>query len=102
MSVLKYKDPETGEIKKVGAPKQTITPASIGAAALGEDGKVLPEQLPDMSDTSLDPTGEVAEAGGIPAYVGKVAAPAFLYGTEDLEEGVSPLADGVLYFYSEE
>lgn len=30
MAVLKYKDPETGEIKVVGTPK--MTPESIGAA----------------------------------------------------------------------
>jgi hypothetical protein len=32
MSVLKYKDPETGEIKKVGSPSEKPTPEQIGAA----------------------------------------------------------------------
>ena len=83
MSVLKYKDPETGEIIKVGAPavegytkeevdrliegipvpdvsgqigvhnEDTAAHSDIRAtlrnkAELGEDGKVLPEQLPNM------------------------------------------------------
>ena len=36
MAVLKYKDPETGEIKKVGTPK--MTPEQIGAAPAYECG----------------------------------------------------------------
>ena len=46
-----------------------------GVASLGSDGKVPAGQLPKMD-----------------------YAPAYTYGTEDLEAGVSPLAEGVLYF----
>lgn len=57
MSVLKYKDPITGEVKKVGAP--IVSPEQIGAA------------------------------------------PAYEYGTEDLEAGETPLETGKLYFVYE-
>ena len=36
MSVLKYKDPVTGEVKKVGMP--AVTPEDIGAAPAYEYG----------------------------------------------------------------
>ena len=55
MSVMKYKDPTTGEVKKVGAPKvDTYTKTETDTllqnkADLGEDGKVPESQLPEIS-----------------------------------------------------
>lgn len=54
MSVMKYKDPTTGEVKKVGAPKiDTYTKTETDTllqkkADLGADGKVPESQLPSM------------------------------------------------------
>ena len=36
MSILKFKNPETGEWEKVGIPSQEITPEDIGAATVAQ------------------------------------------------------------------
>ena len=38
MAVLKYKDPETGEVRTVGTPPNNLTPHDIGAAPEYEYG----------------------------------------------------------------
>ena len=59
MSVMKYKDPKTGDIKKVGAPKYDVYSKDetntllLKKADLDENGKVLTTQLPDMNYAPL-------------------------------------------------
>lgn len=85
----------TWEAKKVG-------PADIGAAS-----KTHSHQKADIIDfpTAMAPeTHALTHASDgtdaiSPASIG--AAPAYLYGTTDLEEGVSQLATGQLYFVYE-
>jgi hypothetical protein len=62
MSVLKYKDPVTGEVKKVGSP-------SVDTYSRKEADEKF--------------------------------APGYTYGTNELEEGVTPLETGKLYFVYE-
>ena len=65
MAVLKYKDPETGKVKVVGAP-----------VVDAYDKDEVDDKLADK-------------------------APAYIYGTEDLTAGTSPLETGKLYFVYE-
>lgn len=62
------------------APKDHTHTADdvTGVAKLGADGKVLPEQLPEIK-----------------------TEPDYTYGTEDLVAGESELAEGKLYFVYE-
>ena len=65
MAVLKYKDPVTGEVKKVGSPVDAYTKVE--------------------TDTLLN-----------------TKAPAYTYGTEDIEEGsASPYENGHIHFIYE-
>lgn len=66
---------------EVGAAEKNHTHTATevaGVAVLGEDGKVLPEQLPEIK-----------------------TEPDYTYGTEDLVAGESELAEGKLYFVYE-
>lgn len=80
MSVLKYKDPVTGEVKTVGAP----------SSALVEAHNIDPESHSDIRE-SVRNAKAIAES----------KAPMYSYGTADLTPGVSPLASGTLYFVYE-
>ena len=71
MPVLKYKDPVTGKVKKVGSSPE------------------LPAHIADKNN----PHGVTA------AQVG--AAPAYTYSTTDLTAGVSNLETGKLYIVYE-
>ena len=82
MSVLKYKDPETGEIKTVGSPQIDVY-----------SKQVVDEKLSAHSNNKDNPHGITA------ARIG--AAPAYAYGTEDLTAGSSALETGKLYFVYE-
>jgi hypothetical protein len=75
MASLKYKDPTTGEWKKV---------------KLGDSFSAA---LVEHANNKNNPHKVTASQVG--------AAPAYTYGTEDLEEGVTPLATGVLHFVYE-
>ena len=76
MAVIKYKDPKTGEVKKVGAPvsdayTKAETDAKFEAAKTETDNKLATK------------------------------APAYSCGTTDLTAGVSALETGKLYFVYE-
>ena len=74
MSVLKYKDPETGEVKKVGTSNDPILKAHM--------------------NNKNNPHGVTRQQIG--------AAPAYTYGTEDIAEGsASPYENGHLHFIYE-
>ena len=76
MSVLKYKDPVTGEVKKVGAPSvEGYTKQEVDAKMAAMDNKL---------------TSSLA-----------TKAPAYTYGTSDLTAGQSALETGKLYFVYE-
>ena len=82
MSVMKYKDPDTGEVKKVGLPQvEVYSKAEV-------DAKL-----------STHTTNKNNPHGVTPSQIG--AAPAYTYGTEDLTAGSSSLATGKLYFVYE-
>lgn len=82
MSVLKYKDPETGEVKKVGAP-------SVDVYSKTE----VDAKLSAHTQNTNNPHGvTIAQIG---------AAPAYTYGTSDLTAGTSALETGKLYFVYE-
>lgn len=82
MAVIKYKDPETGEVKTVGAP-------SVDVYSKTEvDGK-----LASHASNKNNPHGVTASQIG--------AAPAYTYGTTDLTPGVSALTTGTLYIVYE-
>ena len=78
MAVWKYKDPETGEIKKVGGP--------VVDACSKED-------LAAHTNDENNPHGVTPQKIG--------AAPAYTYGTADLTAGVSSLETGKLYIVYE-
>lgn len=89
MAVLKYKDPETGEIKKVGVPvvdayDKAETDAKIEAAK---------NEANTHANNKNNPHGVTVSQIG--------AAPAYTYGQTDLTAGVSPLETGKLYFVYE-
>lgn len=89
MAVLKYKDPKTGEVKKVGVPivdaySKTVTDAKIEAAK---------KEAKDHANNNNNPHRVT------PSQIG--AAPAYTYGQTDLTPGVSPLETGKLYFVYE-
>lgn len=72
MAVMKYRDPETGEIKKIGAPvTDSYTKAQVDAKMTELDNKIAAK------------------------------APAYSCGTTDLTPGVSALETGKLYFVYE-
>ena len=71
MAVLKYKDPVTGEVKKVGSPDDAYTKAQTDAKLAEVDTKLAAK------------------------------APAYTYGTADLTAGQSSLETGKLYFVYE-
>ena len=83
MSVLKYKDPVTGEVKKVGSPSvATYTKAEVDT------------KLNTHTGNKNNPHGVTREQIG--------AAPAYTYGTEDIEEGsASPYENGHIHFIYE-
>lgn len=68
----------SGAEKGATAVQKSSVGKPSGVASLGPDGKMPSEQLPEMN-----------------------YAPAYTYGTEDLEAGVSPLPTGTLYFVYE-
>lgn len=78
MSVLKYKDPVTGEIKKVGSPQVDA---------------VSETEFNNHVNNTNNPHGVTISQIG--------AAPAYTYGTTDLTAGTSSLATGKLYFVYE-
>lgn len=78
MSVLKYKDPVTGEVKTVGSPQ-------VDACSKAE--------LNAHSADKNNPHGVTYSQIG--------AAPAYTYGTTDLTAGSSELVNGRLYFVYE-
>ena len=82
MSVLKYKDPVTGEVKKVGSPQ-------VDAYSKVETDAKLNAHATDFNNPHKV---TVAQIG---------AAPAYTYGTSDLTEGSSSLETGKLYFVYE-
>jgi hypothetical protein len=82
MPVLKYKDPETGEVKKIGSPE-------VDAYSKGEVNAKLSVHTEDKNN----PHGVTAEQIG--------AAPAYTYGTSDLTAGESALETGKLYLVYE-
>lgn len=82
MSVLKYKDPETGEVRKVGSPQVDVySKAEIDT------------KLSTHTTNKNNPHGVTASQIG--------AAPAYTYGTADLTAGTSQLETGKLYFVYE-
>jgi hypothetical protein len=82
MSVLKYKDPKTGEVKKVGSPQvDAYNKAEVDA------------KLANHANNKNNPHGVTITQIG--------AAPAYTYGTTELTEGVSALETGKLYFVYE-
>lgn len=89
MAVIKYKDPATGEVKKVGAPvadaySKTETDSKINAAK---------KEANNHANNKSNPHGVTC------AQIG--AAPAYSYGTTDLTAGVSALETGKLHFVYE-
>lgn len=89
MAVLKYKDPETGEIKKVGVPV-------VDAYSKGEtDSKIeaAKKEANAHANNKNNPHGVTYSQVG--------AAPAYTYGTTDMTPGVTPLETGKLYFVYE-
>lgn len=68
----------SGAKKGETAVQESAVGKPSGVASLGPDGLVPSGQLPEMN-----------------------YAPAYTYGTEDLEAGVSPLPTGTLYFVYE-
>ena len=82
MSVLKYRDPATGEVKKVGSPQ-------VDAYSKSETDA----RISVHADNKSNPHGVTAKQIG--------AAPAYTYGTADLTAGQSKLETGVLYFVYE-
>lgn len=89
MSVLKYKDPVTGEVKTVGAPTVDSYTKTEVDAKLGEAASNLSAHATNKSN----PHGVTASQIG--------AAPAYTYGTTELTPGVSALATGKLYIVYE-
>ena len=78
MAVLKYKDPETGAVVVVGAPKTDACSK---------------EELDAHTKDKNNPHGVTRQQIG--------AAPAYTYGTADLIAGVSSLETGKLYIVYE-
>lgn len=82
MPVIKYKDPVTGEVRKVGTP-------AVDAYSKAEvDAKMYAHTA-----NKNNPHGVT------PSQIG--AAPAYTYGTADLTAGESTLETGKLYFVYE-
>jgi hypothetical protein len=82
MPVIKYKDPVTGEIRKVGTPV-------VDAYSKAEvDAKMY-----DHTANKNNPHNVTIQQIG--------AAPAYTYGTSDLTAGTSALETGKLYFVYE-
>ena len=78
MPVIKYKDPVTGEIRKVGTPViDTYSKEEVDAHTTNKNNP----------------------HGVTPSQIG--AAPAYTYGTSDLTAGTSALETGKLYFVYE-
>lgn len=109
---IDYSNPHGVTAAQVGAIPTTQKGAANGVASLGSDGKVPAAQLPEMD---YDPAGSAAGVqtnltahennknnphGVTLSQIG--AAPAYTYGTTDLEAGTSALATGKLYFVYEE
>ena len=82
MPVLKYKDPVTGEVKKVGTP-------AVDAYNKAEVDAKLSAHTANKNNPH----------GVTPSQIG--AAPAYTYGTSDLTAGTSKLETGKLYFVYE-
>lgn len=78
MAVIKYKDPNTGEVKTVGAPANDSEIKAVVDA---------------HTNNKNNPHGVTLQQIG--------AAPAYTYGTADLTAGVSSLETGKLYFVYE-
>lgn len=89
MAVLKYKDPKTGEVKKVGSPK-------INAYSKSEVDNKLKTQDANLSTHISNKNNPHAVTI---SQIG--AAPAYTYGTTDLTAGTSTLATGKLHFVYE-
>jgi hypothetical protein len=88
---------------QVGGIAVTEKGAKSGVATLDSSGKVPSGQLPSMD---YIPTSQKGSAGGVASLGSDGKVPesqlpelgtANLYGTDELEAGVSPLADGVIY-----
>lgn len=95
MSVLKYKDPVTGEVKKVGSPQVDVyskteidTKLFVHVANKNNPHGVTPSQIGAYSKAEVDTKLSSA-------------APAYTYGTADLTAGTSALETGKLYFVYE-
>ena len=91
MATLKYLDPVTGEYKKI---------------ASGGGGTSIPAQDTEPAtgnywlDTSENPENNYVTKDEVADLIAN-AAPAYTYGTEDLEAGVTHLESGKLYFVYE-
>ena len=86
---MKYKDPTTGEVKKVGAPK-------IDTYTKTETDTLLQNKA-DASHTHDDRYYTETEVNNLLS----AKAPAYSYGTSDLTAGSSSLETGKLYFVYE-
>lgn len=86
MAIMKYKDPVTGEIKKVGAP-------AIDAYSKGQVDAMLNSTNSNVSAVDAKAT----QANNALA----TKAPAYSYGTTDLTAGVTTLETGKLHFVYE-
>lgn len=97
MAVLKYKDPETGEVKKVGNPV-------VDAYTKGEtDAKINTAKNEAIASANASANAHAENKnnphGVTASQIG--AAPAYTYGTTDMTPGVTPLETGKLYFVYE-
>ena len=83
------------EMGKSFATKETVDALSISLGEISEDVSGLSTSLGDISDGLAETQATVA---GMDAKY----APAYTYGTEDLEAGTTPLETGRLHFVYEE
>lgn len=105
MAVLKYKDPVTGETKKVGIPSDDIAKEHVGRT--DNPHNVTAEQI-GAAEAEHNHDGVYATANhnhdGVYATLEDLAnfsSVDITASTEDITAGVTPLADGALYIVYE-